>query len=281
MWLSLLLLAVGLGHTPQGPQGHTPQAEIRGVLKNAEIEAMLARASGDAVIHERPHYAIWRLVRSAKSALTETHPNIDEILHVRRGTAVVSLGPAPGPASGGIQRLEAGAGDIIKVPAGTPHRIEPVSSRFEALAVHIASVSDTVQSRRGIRPAERQMPDLLKKSVIDSTFTNFSSNQPIHAAQNFTMNYVIYAGRSGPWEAHAGCVDIYFLKTGTGTAYLGGEIQNVKEEIPGEPRGDGVSGARSYSIGAGDLVVIPRNTAHHVKPGAGKLGYVLIKVWVD
>ncbi|MGH8247290.1 MAG: hypothetical protein ACREUU_12770, partial [Gammaproteobacteria bacterium] len=130
-------------------------------------------------------------------------------------------------------------------------------------------------------PAEREMPDLLKKSVIAATFTNFNSNQPIHSAPNFTMNYVIYAGRSGPWEAHAGCVDIYFLKTGTGTAYLGGEIQNVKEDIPGEPRGEGVSGARIYSIGAGDVVLIPRNTAHHVKPGAGKLGYVLIKDWVD
>ena len=252
-------------------------AEIRDVLKSAEIDTLLARVSRDTAVHERPHYSIWLLVRSGKSGPLEIHKEADEILFVRRGSGTVSLAPEAGRS----ERLEAVAGDIVKIPAGTPHRIDPGTSRFESLAVRVASVSESVQPRNGIRPAEHQMSALLKKAEIDATFSNFDSNQPIHSTRNFTMNYVIYTGRSGPWEAHAGCVDIYFLKTGTATGQIGGEIQNAKEEIPGEPRGDGVFGARRHAVGPGDIVLIPRSTAHHMEPGSGKLGYVLIKVWVD
>jgi len=258
------------------------RAEIRDLRKGAEIDALLARASKDTALHERPHYSLWLLVRSGKAGPPETHQNTDEILFVRRGSAVISLSPAAGAVNGRPERLEAGAGDVIKIPAGTPHQIDPAGgARFESVAVRIAAVSASVPARTGIRPAEHQMPNLLKKSEIDATFAKFDSNQPIHSAPNFTMNYVIYTGHSGPWEAHAGCVDIYFIKIGTGTAQIGGEIKNAKADLPGEPRGDGVSGARTHPVGPGDVVVIPRDTTHHMEPAAGKLGYVLIKVWVD
>jgi len=71
------------------------------------------------------------------------------------------------------------------------------------------------------------------------------------------------------------------MQIGTAMAQLGGEIQNAKEESPGEPRGDGVKGAREHQIGPGDIVLIPRNTAHHMTPAGGRLGYILVKVWVD
>jgi mannose-6-phosphate isomerase-like protein (cupin superfamily) len=133
----------------------------------------------------------------------------------------------------------------------------------------------------GIRPGARTMPDVLRASEIAETFAKFNTNQPIHSAPNFTMNYVIYSGHAGPWEAHRGCVDIYFLKIGTATAELGGQIRNAKEESPGEPRGDGVTGSRRNSVGPGDIVVIPRNTAHHMTPTSAKLGYLLMKVWAE
>jgi|GEM_PF-2380684 len=255
------------------------RAEIRGVLKSVEIDSMLSCASADAPIHERPHYSIWLVVRSGKAGPAENHASADEILFIRRGNAVVSLGSAA--KTGGTKRLEAAAGDIIKIPAGAPHRLDPGRSRFEALSLRISAASESVKPREGIRPPARQMAERLTKSEIDATFANFTSNQPIHSAPNFTMNYVIYTGHSGPWEAHAGCVDIYFLNIGSATAQIGGVIRNAKEDVPGEPRGDSVAGASTYTVGPGDLVVIPRNTAHHMDPGAGKLGYVLVKVWVD
>ncbi|MGH9660491.1 MAG: hypothetical protein ACRD96_18215, partial [Bryobacteraceae bacterium] len=81
--------------------------------------------------------------------------------------------------------------------------------------------------------------------------------------------------------AHRGCVDVYFMQAGRGTAHLGGSITNPKEDTPGEIRGDGVKGTRTYEIGPGDLVLIPRNGTHHMIPKTPKLGYVLLKIWSE
>ena len=139
---------------------------------------------------------------------------------------------------------------------------------------------DKLPARSGFL-SSRKMPDVLKKAEIDATIAKNDRNQPLHASQGYTMNYVIYPGRPGPWEAHRACVDVYFIQQGTAKAQLGGEITNAREESPGEIRGDGVSGAREYQIGPGDMVHIPRNGTHHMIPGAGKLGYLLLKIWAE
>ena len=125
------------------------------------------------------------------------------------------------------------------------------------------------------------MPDVVKSSQRDATFANHDSNQPLHSARNVTVNFVIYAGHAGPWEAHRGCVDIYFMHTGSGTAHLGGEIKEPTEEVPGEIRGSGVTGARQSVVGPGDIVLIPHLTAHYMVPSSEKLGYNLVKVWAQ
>ena len=113
------------------------------------------------------------------------------------------------------------------------------------------------------------MPDVLRASEIAETFAKFDTNQPIHSAPNFTMKTSVdLYGHAGPFEAHHGCADIYFIKIGTGASQLGGQIRIAKEESPGEPRGDGVDGAAAYSVGPGDIVLIPRNATHHRDPTA-------------
>ena len=253
------------------------RAEIRDVVKSSDIDGMFARLTSnrpDRALHEMPNYALWLKAHDGKPGAYETHPEADDILVVRRGSAHITMGEPE-------RRHEIGSGDVVRIPRNTPHQIDPGSGRLEYVVLRIFPSGENLQARPGIRPAAGKLGDVLKKSEIDETFAKSTSNQPIHTAKNFTMNYVIYGGRSGPWEAHRGCVDIYFLQIGTATAQLGGEIQNAKEESPGEPRGTGVTGAREHQIGPGDIVLIPRNTAHHMNPATGKLGYILVKVWVD
>lgn len=249
-------------------------AEIRDVLKSDEIDAMLRGLSArrnDRAIHERPNYSLWLKVHEGRPGPFETHDDFDDIMFVRRGSARLTLGE---------RAQEIGAGDVALIPRKTAHQIDPGAGRLEYVVVRVAPAAEG-SSRAGIRPATGRLDGVLKKSQIQETLAKFEANQPIHTAPNFTMNYVIYKGRVGPWEAHRGCVDIYFVQTGTAVAQLGGEIQNAKEETSGEPRGDSVQGAREHQIGPGDIVLIPRNTAHHMNPAEGKLGYVLVKVWVD
>jgi mannose-6-phosphate isomerase-like protein (cupin superfamily) len=36
--------------------------------------------------------------------------------------------------------------------------------------------------------------------------------------------------------------------------------------------------AREFNIAPGDMVMIPRNTAHFMDPGSSRLGYLLMKI---
>jgi mannose-6-phosphate isomerase-like protein (cupin superfamily) len=243
-------------------------------------------------VHSTPAYTIRFDVQAGKPGPYMAHPNADQLLFVRAGTARILLGgELAGARKSASSELvgeaikegrtnDVGPGDVIHLPRNTPHRIDPAGGRLEYVRVQVFPAGDNLPPRQGFL-SPRRMADVLKKSEIDATFAKYSSNQPIHAAPNYTMNYVIYTGRSGPWEAHRGCTDIYFVQTGTATAQLGGDIADPKEEAPGEIRGTGVSGARRHSIGPGDMVLIPRNTAHHMDPAGGKLGYLLLKVWVE
>jgi mannose-6-phosphate isomerase-like protein (cupin superfamily) len=247
------------------------RSEIHDVLKSAEIDASLAKVKGSSIIHQRPNFSIALGSKEGGAGAPEKNDGADEVLSIRSGSGSLWLGD---------RKYEIGSGDFINVKRGTPHRIDAPSGPIEYVAVRIVPAREG-HTASGIRPGPRTMPDVLRASEITETFAKFESNQPIHSAPNFTMNYVIYSGHAGPWEAHKGCVDIYFIKMGTGSCQLGGQIQNAKEESPGEPRGDGVTGARRHAVGPGDIVVIPRETAHHMEPTSAKLGYVLLKVWAD
>ena len=247
------------------------RSEIHDVLKNAEIQDGLAKVKGSLTIHQRPNFSISLNSQEVGKGAPETHDGADEVLFIRRGSGSLRLENS---------KYEIGPGDVVNVRRKTAHRIDVPSGRIEYVAVHVIPAVEG-RTASGIRPAAGVMPDVLRASTISETFAKFDSNQPIHSALNFTMNYVIYKDRAGPWEAHHGCVDIYFLKIGTAVAQIGGRIRDEKEETPGEPRGSGVTDARRHEIGPGDIVLIPRDTAHHMDPGAGKLGYLLMKIWVE
>jgi mannose-6-phosphate isomerase-like protein (cupin superfamily) len=247
------------------------RGEIHDVLKSADINARLAKVKQSSIIHQRPNFSILLGAQEGGAGPAETHDGADEVLLIRHGAGSLTMGD---------RKHEIAAGDVINVKQNTAHRIDAPSGRIEYIAVRIVPAREG-PAVSGIRPGPRTMPDVLRASEIDETLARFDSNQPIHSAPNFTMNYVIYSGHAGPWEAHRGCVDIYFIKIGTGASQIGGTIRNAKEDSPGEPRGDGVAGARRHSVGPGDIVVIPRETAHHMEPASPKLGYLLLKVWAE
>ena len=242
-------------------------AEIQDVLKSADLDAAF-RAGRPVSLHRRGNFEI--LLFRAEGPTAGTQPQADQIFYIRHGAGKVSLGG---------KQYEIAAGDLVQAPRGTNWRIRPASGGLDWIAVQIAPGAAAAPRTGFLAP--RNMGDVVKKEQIDATFSGHDSNQPLRAAPNFTMNYVIYQGKSGPWEAHRGCVDIYFLHDGTATAEIGGEIREPREESPGEIRGSGVTGARPHTIGPGDLVVIPRNTAHHMTPSGARLDYLLLKVWAE
>jgi mannose-6-phosphate isomerase-like protein (cupin superfamily) len=251
--------------------GCISRAEIRDVMKSPEIERRLAvPGAGESAIHQRPNFAIL-LKRLDGKAEEASKAGYDEILWIRKGRAKVRIGD---------RAFEAAAGDFLHVERNASRRVDPGAGRVEFISVRIFPSGESLPQRAGFL-APRRMPDLLTKKEIDATIAKYESNQPLQSSNAYTINYVIYKAKEGPWESHRDCVDVYFVQQGEAKAQLGGEILSAKEVSPGEIRGSGVKGPREHGISPGDLVVIPRNGAHKMIPSTDKLAYLLLKVWAE
>ena len=275
------------------------RAEIKDVMKSADIDAILAKSKqGEQALHERPNFSIVAGVREGAVLPAQSSKDTGTIIHLRKGSGKFTV-------AGRVH--DVAAGDVLHVPRDTPYQLDPGGGRIEYLAIHVKDLGANTPRGFGIgspSPAaataargatagtargtgggapRQMMPDVIKKAAIDATFAKNTENQPIGSTGTpaYTTNYVIYAGRQPPWESHAGCIDIYVIKAGSGITQIGGKISNGKEDPPGEIKGDGMTGARSHNIAAGDVVVIPRNEAHHQEPKMPILGYMLVKVWSD
>jgi mannose-6-phosphate isomerase-like protein (cupin superfamily) len=273
------------------------RAEITDVMKASQIDSMLAKMhAGDQVVHQRSAFSIFLGVREGTPGAQELYKDYGTIIHVRKGSGTFTVAGRP---------HDIAAGDVLHAPRNTPFTLDPRGGRIEFLALRVHVVGDATSRGRAGGPsatapagagavggaaagrgAQRQIvPDVIKKDVIDATFANNSVNQPIGTTGTaaYTTNYVIYAGRQPPWESHAHCFDIAFVRAGSGMTQVGGTIVNPKDDPsgPGEIRGTGVTGARDVAIANGDIVVVPRGTPHHQQPHMPRLGYMLVKVWTD
>jgi mannose-6-phosphate isomerase-like protein (cupin superfamily) len=278
----LTLLVVVLG-------GFSLRAEIKDVMTNAEIDAALARSKqGEQVLHERPNFTILAGVREGPALPADTKKDAGTVIHLRKGSGKFTV-------AGRVH--DVAVGDVLHVPRNTSYQLDPVGGRLEYLAIRVRDLGNNTPRGSGIGGSpssatrgsaaggttRQMMPDVIKKAAVDGILAKNTTNQSIGSTGTpaYSTNYVIYAGRQPPWETHAGCVDIYVIKAGSGVTQIGGKISNPKEEAPGEMRGDGVTGARSHNIAVGDVVVIPRLEAHHQEPKMPILGYMLLKVWAD
>jgi mannose-6-phosphate isomerase-like protein (cupin superfamily) len=258
--------------------GWPVRCEIRDVMKSAEIDALFAKTQTSTDVEVKPNYIISLRVQSRPGSWV-THFDEDEIWLVRHGSAKLSLGSAT--LGAGVRRsadniYDVGAGDVVNIPRAMAYQLLP-GARFEYIAVQIFPTERHTPT--GTSSADQPMPYVVPNATIQETFAKSTSNQPLHRLGAAGMNHVIYMGAPGPYEVHLGCDDIYFVRLGNAVAQVDGHLLNPTEGSPGEIRGTGAFGFREHKIGVGDIVLIPRNTMHHMDPGPEKLGYLLLKVY--
>ena len=82
-------------------------------------------------------------------------------------------------------------------------------------------------------------------------------------------------------EIHDASDDVYYVLDGTATLTLGGTLESPKEIEPGEWRGPKITGGQKVDIAKGDLVVVPRGTAHHRSTANQDFTMILIKIYAD
>jgi glyoxylate utilization-related uncharacterized protein len=84
--------------------------------------------------------------------------------------------------------------------------------------------------------------------------------------------------KSGLSEIHADWIDHIFVQEGGATMILGGTITEPKETGPGETRGSGVTGGKSFVMRPGDYVYIPAKTVHQMVLAPGQtIRYAVVK----
>ena len=84
--------------------------------------------------------------------------------------------------------------------------------------------------------------------------------------------------KSGEAEIHADWIDHIFVQEGGATMILGGKVDEPRETGPGETRGSGVTGGKSFAMRPGDYVYIPAKTVHRMVLAPGQtIRYAVVK----
>jgi mannose-6-phosphate isomerase-like protein (cupin superfamily) len=249
--------------------------QLRDVVKSSEVDKMFAGASPSLEVLAKPNMAVVFRLSSGKPGAWEKHPEADEFWFARHGAADVSLMNGEAKSQ---QRYDVAAGDVVNVPRNTAYQITPSATGFEYVAVRVFPAERPLGIGIGATKTPHPMATIARKAQIDATLASADKNVTLHSAGATLINHVVYKGAPGPWEVHQTCDDLYFMRLGTAHAQIDGTLINGKDDSPGEIRGTGVTGSRSFTIGPGDIVVIPRNTAHFMDPGSNKLGYLLVKI---
>ncbi len=69
-------------------------------------------------------------------------------------------------------------------------------------------------------------------------------------------------------EIHDGADDIFVFLEGTATLTLGGTLESPTQTQPGEWRAATITGGKDIKVAKGDMIIVPRGTAHRrVTPG--------------
>jgi quercetin dioxygenase-like cupin family protein len=79
-------------------------------------------------------------------------------------------------------------------------------------------------------------------------------------------------------EIHEQDTDIIHVLSGSAVFVTGGVLIDGKTTGPGEIRGSTVQGGTTRTIRKGDVLVVPRGTAHWFKDVKGPLTYYVVKV---
>ena len=88
-------------------------------------------------------------------------------------------------------------------------------------------------------------------------------------------------GRKGVAEIHRDSDDYHMVLEGSAVYTLGGTLDAAKEQQPGEWRAGSISGGREVVMKKGDMIFVPRGTAHQRNTEGHEATLMVIKVYSD
>ena len=189
--------------------------------------------------------------------------------------------------SGGF-RYPLGPGDIIHIPANTPHRyLVPEGGHITYVLVRVPAFVGEAVVLTDAPVLQFDPPGfaMWKASELEQRDAALSTRVGRdHSARETLADYgnpagahrfrFIHRDADGIPEIHDDIIDVVFVQSGAGTLLVGGEMLNRTGG-----RGTGISGGTRYPLGPGDMIHIPRETPHsYLVPEGGHITYVLVRV---
>ena len=189
--------------------------------------------------------------------------------------------------SGGF-RYPLGPGDIIHIPANTPHRyLVPEGGHITYVLVRVPAFVGQAVVLTDAPVLQFDPPGfaMWKASELEQRDAALSTRVGRdHSARETLADYgnpagahrfrFIHRDADGIPEIHDDIIDVVFVQSGAGTLLVGGEMLNRTGG-----RGTGISGGTRYPLGPGDMIHIPRETPHsYLVPEGGHITYVLVRV---
>jgi uncharacterized RmlC-like cupin family protein len=236
----------------------------------------------------------------------EIHDEIEDVVFIQSGEATLLVGGEMinrrGDGGDGIEgavRYPVAAGDIIHIPAATPHGyLVPEGGHVTYVLVRVPAFAGEVVVSADTRPIQDDPPgfamwdssELEQRNAALSPGVgpvgNRSSRETLADYGNPTggHRFRLIRRESDGMDAHPeihggvpgsnGIIDVVFVKSGRGTLLAGGETINRMGD-----GGDGIAGAVAYPVVAGDMIHIPAATPHgYLVPQDGHITYVLVRV---
>ena len=237
----------------------------------------------------------FRFIYRDADGFPEIHEDGLDVVFVKSGEGTLLVGGemlhrtgVRGTGISGGFRYPLRPGDIIHIPANTPHRyLVPEGGHITYVLVRVPAFVGQAVALTDAPVLQFDPPGfaMWKASELEQRDAALSTRVGRdHSARETLADYgnpagahrfrFIHRDTDGIPEIHDDIIDVVFVQSGAGTLLVGGEMLNRTGG-----RGTGISGGTRYPLGPGDMIHIPRETPHsYLVPEGGHITYVLVRV---
>ncbi len=240
----------------------------------------------------------FRFIRRDADGVPEQHAHIEDVVFIQSGAGTLVVGGELVDRAGGNgeyrgsdiaggMRYPVGAGDVIHIPADTPHRyLVPDGGHVTYILVRHPAFTGEPIARADAPELDFDPPGFAMWSAAELDRRNAALATrigPDHSSRETLADYgnpsgahrfrFIHRDADGVPEIHDEIIDVVLIQSGAGNLLVGGEMLDRDGS-----RGSGIGGGVRHPVAAGDVLHIPAKTPHgYLVPEGGHVTYVLVR----
>jgi mannose-6-phosphate isomerase-like protein (cupin superfamily) len=209
---------------------------------------------------------------------SEMHDNTNHVFIIQDGEAEFITGgklvgaKADGPGTTRGTAIEGGVshhlskGDVITIPAKTPHQWKD-TSKTGSIAYYAVNFDNTPGFR---------FPSEVRYIGHDKVAATFVKGGRIIEEAGLTV--IANRGQQRGSEIHGNTNHVFIIQDGEAEFLTGGKLIDAKADGPDQTRGTGIDGGASHHLVKGDVITIPSKTPHQWKDTSksGSIGYFAV-----